>query len=54
VRGRRKEKSETERREKNKKQLDLRKRVKKSKNNTKKSELGIHVEKKERRPNEGN
>jgi len=39
VRGRRKEKSETERREKNKKQLDLRKRVKKSKNNTKKANL---------------
>ena len=52
VRGRGKEKSEREKRKKQKK-LDLRKRVKKSKNNTKKRTDGIHVEKKERRTNEG-
>ena len=45
VRGRGKEKSEREKRKKQKK-LDLRKRVKKSKNNTKKRTDGIHVEKK--------
>ena len=52
VRGRRKEKSKRGKRKKQKK-LDLRKRVKKSKNNTKKRTDGIHVEKKERRTNEG-
>ena len=51
VRGRGKEKSEREKRKKQKK-LDLRKRVKKSKNTTKKRTDGIHVEKKERRTNE--
>ena len=50
VRG--KEKSIKREEKKNKKKLDLRKRVKKSKNTTKKRTDGIHVEKKERRTNE--